>query len=109
MPIFLLIAGSLRPIRLAHLSLLLLSFDTMHGASPGQNGCEQTIPCNRPRQGSDAKNISSQNATLHRDPPDNGAMRALLLPIKDLRNSKQRLAHVLSPGERFALAQAMLD
>lgn len=36
-------------------------------------------------------------------------MRALLLPIKDLRNSKQRLAHVLSPGERFALAQAMLD
>lgn len=35
-------------------------------------------------------------------------MRALLLPIKDLRNSKQRLAGVLSPEERFALAQAML-
>lgn len=35
-------------------------------------------------------------------------MRALLLPIKDLRNSKQRLAGVLSPEERFALAKAML-
>ncbi len=36
------------------------------------------------------------------------AMRALLLPIKDLRNAKQRLTAVLTPGERFGLAQAML-
>lgn len=35
-------------------------------------------------------------------------MRALLLPIKDLRNAKQRLASVLTPDERFALAEAML-
>lgn len=35
-------------------------------------------------------------------------MRALLLPIKDLRNAKQRLASLLSPLERFALAEAML-
>jgi 2-phospho-L-lactate/phosphoenolpyruvate guanylyltransferase len=35
-------------------------------------------------------------------------MRALLLPIKDLRNAKQRLASVLAPEERFALAQVML-
>lgn len=35
-------------------------------------------------------------------------IRALLLPIKDLRNAKQRLAAVLTPDERFALAQAML-
>jgi 2-phospho-L-lactate/phosphoenolpyruvate guanylyltransferase len=35
-------------------------------------------------------------------------MRALLLPIKDLRNAKQRLAGVLSPEERFELANAML-
>jgi 2-phospho-L-lactate guanylyltransferase len=35
-------------------------------------------------------------------------MRALLLPIKDLRHAKQRLADVLTPEERFALAQAML-
>jgi 2-phospho-L-lactate guanylyltransferase len=35
-------------------------------------------------------------------------MRALLLPIKDLRNAKQRLAGVLTPDERFALAHAML-
>src|SRR5258708_11207791 len=35
-------------------------------------------------------------------------MRALLLPIKDLREAKQRLAPLLSPGERFALAEAML-
>lgn len=34
--------------------------------------------------------------------------RALLLPIKDLRNAKQRLAGVLAPEERFGLAQAML-
>ena len=36
-------------------------------------------------------------------------MRALLLPVKDLRNSKQRLVGVLSPQERFELAQAMLS
>jgi len=35
-------------------------------------------------------------------------MRALLLPIKDLRNAKKRLSGFLSPEERFALAQAML-
>jgi 2-phospho-L-lactate guanylyltransferase len=35
-------------------------------------------------------------------------MRALLLPIKDLRNAKQRLAGVLSAEERLALARAML-
>jgi 2-phospho-L-lactate/phosphoenolpyruvate guanylyltransferase len=36
-------------------------------------------------------------------------IRALLLPIKDLRNAKQRLAAVLTPDERFGLAQAMLS
>lgn len=36
-------------------------------------------------------------------------MRALLLPIKNLRNAKQRLAGVLTPEERFALAHAMLE
>jgi len=35
-------------------------------------------------------------------------MRALLLPIKDLGNAKQRLAEILSPEQRFGLAQAML-
>ena len=35
-------------------------------------------------------------------------MRALLLPVKDLRNSKQRLVGVLTSEERFELAQAML-
>jgi 2-phospho-L-lactate guanylyltransferase len=35
-------------------------------------------------------------------------MRSLLLPIKDLRNAKQRLAGVLTPEERFTLAHAML-
>jgi 2-phospho-L-lactate guanylyltransferase len=35
-------------------------------------------------------------------------MRALLLPVKDLRNSKKRLTDVLTPEERFALAEAML-
>jgi len=32
-------------------------------------------------------------------------MRALLLPIKDLRNAKKRLMDVLTPEERFALAE----
>ena len=36
-------------------------------------------------------------------------MRALLLPVKDLRNAKKRLADVLTPEERFGLAQAMLE
>jgi 2-phospho-L-lactate guanylyltransferase len=35
-------------------------------------------------------------------------MRALLLPIKDLRNAKKRLIGVLTPEERFSLAEAML-
>ena len=35
-------------------------------------------------------------------------MRALLLPVKDLRNAKKRLETVLTPEERFGLAQAML-
>ena len=35
-------------------------------------------------------------------------MRALLLPIKDLRKAKQRLAPLLTPAERLALAEAML-
>lgn len=35
-------------------------------------------------------------------------MRALLLPVKDLKNSKRRLMGVLTPEERFGLAQAML-
>lgn len=36
-------------------------------------------------------------------------MRALLLPIKNLDNSKQRLAPLLTPEERLSLAQAMLE
>src|SRR6266403_912734 len=35
-------------------------------------------------------------------------MRALLLPIKDLTNAKKRLMGVLTPEERFGLAEAML-
>jgi 2-phospho-L-lactate guanylyltransferase len=35
-------------------------------------------------------------------------MRALLLPIKDLGNAKKRLTGVLTPEERFGLAEAML-
>jgi 2-phospho-L-lactate guanylyltransferase len=35
-------------------------------------------------------------------------MRALLLPVKDLKHAKKRLAAVLTPEERFGLAQAML-
>jgi len=35
-------------------------------------------------------------------------MRALLLPVKDLKNAKKRLIGVLTPEERFALAEAML-
>jgi len=36
-------------------------------------------------------------------------MRALLLPVKDLRNAKKRLAGMLTPEGRFGLAQAMLS
>ena len=35
-------------------------------------------------------------------------MRALLLPVKDLRNAKQRLVGILTPEQRFTLAHAML-
>lgn len=34
-------------------------------------------------------------------------MRALLLPVKDLKNAKKRLANVLTSEQRFGLAQAM--
>jgi 2-phospho-L-lactate guanylyltransferase len=36
-------------------------------------------------------------------------MRALLLPVKDLRNAKQRLVGILTPEERITLASAMLS
>lgn len=36
-------------------------------------------------------------------------MKALLIPAKDLRNAKQRLAPVLSQPERTALAEAMFE
>ncbi len=36
-------------------------------------------------------------------------MRALLLPIKDIRNAKQRLSGLLSPQERQGLASAMAE
>jgi 2-phospho-L-lactate guanylyltransferase len=49
----------------------------------------------------------SQRLPEQRLDPQTG-FRALLLPIKDLRNAKQRLAAVLTPDERFGLAQAML-
>src|SRR5262249_39745713 len=39
---------------------------------------------------------------------DNQALRAILLPVKDLRGAKQRLATVLTQEERTALAHAML-
>jgi 2-phospho-L-lactate/phosphoenolpyruvate guanylyltransferase len=52
------------------------------------------------------------NDTTQRTPghlvSDQLVVRALLLPVKDLRNAKQRLATILTPEERFALAQAML-
>jgi len=35
-------------------------------------------------------------------------MHALLLPVKDLTHAKKRLAGVLTPQERFGLAEAML-
>src|SRR5438445_13825456 len=35
-------------------------------------------------------------------------MRALLLPVKDLRQAKQRLSPFLNAEERFGLAHAML-
>lgn len=35
-------------------------------------------------------------------------MRALLLPVKALKNAKKRLKGVLTPEERFGLAEAML-
>jgi 2-phospho-L-lactate/phosphoenolpyruvate guanylyltransferase len=34
-------------------------------------------------------------------------MRALLLPVKDLKHAKKRLTGVLTPEERFGLAEAM--
>lgn len=36
-------------------------------------------------------------------------MRYLLIPIKDLTHAKQRLAPVLSPGERFRLATQLME
>jgi 2-phospho-L-lactate/phosphoenolpyruvate guanylyltransferase len=49
-----------------------------------------------------AQNVTEQRRNVP------SAFRAILLPIKDLQNAKQRLAGVLTPEERFGLAQAML-
>ncbi len=51
------------------------------------------------------ESTQSLRESLLREQP---ALRALLLPIKDLRHAKQRLAGVLTADERFGLAQAML-
>ena len=53
-------------------------------------------------QGEVSQREDSQQKALQQE------FRALLLPIKDLHNAKQRLAGVFTPEERFALAQAML-
>jgi len=50
---------------------------------------------------------SSQSLTDQRTKA-RSASCAILLPIKSLQNAKQRLAGVLTPEERFGLAQAML-
>ncbi len=54
-----------------------------------------------------ANDITQITAEHHLSPTH--TIRALLLPIKDLRNAKQRLAGVLTPEERFGLAHAMLE
>jgi 2-phospho-L-lactate/phosphoenolpyruvate guanylyltransferase len=53
-------------------------------------------------------NDTTQSA-IETIPSKQRAPRGLLLPIKDLRNAKQRLAGVMTPEERFGLAQAMLE
>jgi 2-phospho-L-lactate/phosphoenolpyruvate guanylyltransferase len=50
-----------------------------------------------------SQTLPGQHTDAHQE------IRALLLPIKDLRNAKQRLAGILTPEERFSLAQAMLQ
>jgi 2-phospho-L-lactate guanylyltransferase len=50
---------------------------------------------------------SAQSATERRTNIPS-AFCAVLLPVKDLQNAKQRLAGALTPEERFGLAQAML-
>jgi 2-phospho-L-lactate guanylyltransferase len=59
------------------------------------------------QQGDLQPEVSRREGMSHRENMQH-EFRALLLPIKDLRNAKQRLAGVLTPEERFALAQAML-
>src|SRR5580658_4979454 len=53
-------------------------------------------------------NDTTQHTSRHLS-SEQPAVRALLLPVKDLRNAKQRLAAILTPEERLALAQAMLQ
>jgi len=52
----------------------------------------------------------SRTTDAFEDPPatNRAIVRAVLLPVKDLRDAKQRLAGALAPAERTALAQAML-
>lgn len=50
--------------------------------------------------------METKSQSTHGQTP--AEQHALLLPIKDLRNAKQRLGGVLSPEERFELAQVML-
>jgi 2-phospho-L-lactate/phosphoenolpyruvate guanylyltransferase len=50
---------------------------------------------------------SAQSPAAQRTNAPSG-FRAILLPIKDLQNAKQRLAGVLTHEERLGLAQAML-
>jgi 2-phospho-L-lactate/phosphoenolpyruvate guanylyltransferase len=72
------------------------------GSSPMETKDQSASAQTPPERGEFSQGIASQQKAPRHE------FRALLLPIKDLYNAKQRLTGVLAPEERFALAQAML-
>jgi 2-phospho-L-lactate/phosphoenolpyruvate guanylyltransferase len=66
-----------------------------------------TTQRNEPFMETTGKPESAQSLTAQRTNTPY-AFHAILLPIKNLQNAKQRLAGVLSPEERLGLARAML-
>ncbi|HKV25383.1 MAG TPA: 2-phospho-L-lactate guanylyltransferase [Candidatus Acidoferrum sp.] len=94
-----------------HAMLRLLRFDTMASAACvliHSKKANDIMPSDGPlteTPGPRDSNLSGGTQPAISPP----AIRALLLPVKDLRNAKQRLAPVLSLEERFGLAHAMLQ
>src|ERR1700733_1611528 len=81
---------------------------TLHTSTLPQPSCAITTLELHWRKARSQHVTNSQALSAQPSKPDFGA-RMILVPVKNLSSAKQRLSPILSPEERFALAQAMCE